>query len=186
MKHVEQALRDFVGVFSELKIPYAVMGGLAVRAHGVPRPTYDVDVLLSIDDERLPELFDAVELAGYTIPEAYRAGWVDKIAEMPFIKFRIYRAEKSTDVDVFLTRTSYQQEIMKRRQLEDLKIGKTWVITSEDVVLLKLVAGRWRDLGDIQDVRFMEGELDQDYLRHWADRLGVREKLEEVLDTPPV
>jgi hypothetical protein len=73
---------------------------------------------------------------------------------------------------------------MKRRQLADLEIGRIWVISPEDVILLKLVAGRWRDLGDIVDVRFMESELDKDYMRHWADKLDVREKLEEMLQSP--
>jgi hypothetical protein len=187
MQHVEQALRDFICLFDELRLPYAVMGGLAVRAYGIPRPTYDVDVILAIDEDRLPELFTAVEVAGYTVPDSYRAGWIDRIAEMPLIKFRIYRPDnQSVDVDVFLMQTAYQREIMSRRRLAELGIGKTWVITAEDIILLKLVAGRSRDMGDIEDVRFMEGDLDYDYMRHWADRLGVRDKLEEELARPPL
>ncbi len=186
MKDVEEALKDFVRVFNSMSIPYAVMGGLAVRAYGVPRPTYDVDVMLAIEEERLPELFDAVEEEGYTVPDSYRTGWVDRIADMPLVKFRIYRPTQSVDVDVFLMRTAYQREMMKRRRLADLDIGKTWVITPEDIVLLKLVAGRHRDLGDVEDVRFMEGELDVEYMRHWADRLGIRDKLEDELAMPPL
>jgi hypothetical protein len=186
MTDVEQALKDYVAIFNALGIPYAVMGGLAVRAYGVPRPTYDVDVMLAIDESKLPELFDAVESAGYTVPESYRSGWVDRIAGMPLVKFRIYRLPQSIDVDVFLVQTAYQREMMKRRRLADLDIGKTWVITPEDIVLLKLIAGRHRDLGDIEDVRFMEGDLDVDYMRFWADRLGIREQLDAELARPPL
>lgn len=54
MKDVEQALLDFIDIFDELRISYAVMGGLAVRAYGVPRPTYDVDVNIVISRDDLP------------------------------------------------------------------------------------------------------------------------------------
>jgi hypothetical protein len=187
MTDVERALQDFVRLFDDLEVPYAVMGGLAVRAYGVPRPTYDVDVLLTVTDDQLPLLFDRVEDAGYTVPEAYRSGWVDRIEGMPLVKFRIYRPDnRSIDVDVFIEQTAYQREIMNRRQRADLSIGPVWVITPEDIVLLKLVAGRSRDMGDIEDVRFMEGDLDEAYMRHWADRLGIRDKLEQELARPPL
>jgi hypothetical protein len=184
MKDVEQALQDFVRVFNTLRIPYVVMGGLAVRAYGVPRPTYDVDVMLAIDGDELPSLYSAVEEAGYTVPASYRTGWVDRVGGMPLVKFRIYRPNGSIDVDVFIVETDYQREIMKRRRLADLELGKTWVISPEDIVLLKLIAGRYRDLGDIEDIRTMEGELDVDYLRYWADKLGIRDKLDEQLSRP--
>lgn len=188
MKHVEAAARDFIHIFDRLQVPYAVMGGLAVRAYGVPRPTYDVDVTLAILEDRLPALYDAVEAAGYTVPDAYRRGWVDRLAQMPLVKFRIYRGtlEESVDVDLFLMETAFQRKTMERRLLTDVEnIGKTWIISPEDLILLKLVAGRPRDWGDIEDVRFMCGDMDEAYLRHWAERLGVLASLEDVLAKRP-
>ena len=41
--------------------------------------------------------------------------------------------------------------------------------------------GRHRDLGDITDILFMQGRLDEQYMRHWAKELGVAEKLEQLL-----
>lgn len=189
MKHVEAAARDFIGIFDRLNLPYALMGGLAVRAFGVPRPTYDVDVTLAIAEERLGELYDAVEAAGYTVPEAYRKGWLDRIAEMPLVKFRIYRGtlSESVDVDLFLVKTEFQRNIMERRIAAEVEnIGSASIVSPEDLILLKLIAGRPRDMGDIDDVRFMHGDLDVDYMRHWATRLEMAEALEDLLKKPPV
>ena len=47
---------------------------------------------------------------------------------------------------------------------------------------LKVLADRDRDRSDVQDVLFMQGELDRDYMKHWADQLGVLPKLVEALD----
>jgi hypothetical protein len=43
MSQLESTLKAMVACFDSLNIPYAVMGGLAVRVHGLPRPTNDVD-----------------------------------------------------------------------------------------------------------------------------------------------
>ena len=43
MNGVAQALHAFVQLFDEMGIPYVVMGGIAVRVYGIPRPTHDVD-----------------------------------------------------------------------------------------------------------------------------------------------
>lgn len=185
MKDVEQALLDFIRIFDAQKIPYAVMGGLAVRAYGVPRPTYDVDVTISVDTDRLPALYQEVKAAGYTVPEAYLSGWVDRIAEMPLVKFRIYRPDRSVDVDVFLAETAFQREIMSRRKESELDVGAAWLVTPEDLILLKLIAGRPRDLGDVQDVLFMQGELDEPYMHRWAEELGVAAALDHALANRP-
>lgn len=43
MSDLTRALKDFTDLFDRLGTPYAVMGGIAVRVYGIPRPTYDVD-----------------------------------------------------------------------------------------------------------------------------------------------
>jgi hypothetical protein len=186
MKDVEAALFDFVNIFDEMQLDYVILGGLAVRAHGVPRATYDVDVGVAIPYARLAEFYDRVEDAGYTVPDSYRSGWVDRIADMPLVKFRIYRPDKSVDVDVFIIESKFQQEIVRRRQSTELDGQTIWIASPEDIVLLKLIAGRHRDYGDIEDMRMMLGDLDEPYLRQWASFLDISDRLENVLKTPPL
>jgi hypothetical protein len=49
------------------------------------------------------------------------------------------------------------------------------------LILLKLIAHRPRDLADIGDVLFMQGQLDEPYMRRWAAVLGVATGLEDAL-----
>ena len=53
------------------------------------------------------------------------------------------------------------------------------MITPEDLVLFKLVAWRPKDQGHLIDLLLVVGPLDDTYLATWADRLGVRDRLEE-------
>ena len=59
-----------------------------------------------------------------------------------------------------------------------------WLVTPEDLILLKLASHRPRDVADICDVRFAQGQLDEGYMRMWADRMGIRPQLEQVLAEP--
>jgi hypothetical protein len=182
MSEVEASLRRMVECFNSLDIPYFVMGGLAIRIHALPRPTYDVDFTISIERDRLPIWFNAVEESGYTVPNQYRSGWVDSVSGMPIVKIRTYLVDgHGVDVDVFLAESDFQKSAMARRQMIRLDEFEMSIVSPEDLVLLKLIANRPRNLIDVQDLLFIQGKLDENYLQKWATALGVGERLQIVL-----
>ena len=182
-KTVEQVLLDMVGVCEEGDFTYAVMGGLAVRVHGIPRPTYDVDFQLTVDEEQLSRFVALVEHRDYTIADQYVAGWRDRVGGMPLIKLKTYMADgHSIDVDIFISETSFQFSTMKRRVRLEFEGQSMWFVSAEDLILLKLLANRPRDIGDITDILFMQGELDEAYMQKWSRPLGVGAQLTKVLE----
>ena len=181
MTDLTAVIHELASLFDSMALPYAIMGGIAVRAHGIPRPTFDVDFTLAVPRDRLATLFTAIEGLGYTIPEQHSSGWIDAVGGMPLVKIRLYLEGRGVDADVFLAETDFQQEVLERRIQTDVEGRRLDVITPEDLILFKLVASRPRDLIDVQDVLFMQGQLDEAYLRRWAKPLGVAEKLEEAL-----
>ena len=48
--------------------------------------------------------------------------------------------------------------------------------------VLKLLANRPRDLSDVADILFVQGQLDEAYMRLWADPLGIIDRLETALE----
>ncbi|XZE20380.1 DUF6036 family nucleotidyltransferase [Pirellulaceae bacterium SH449] len=184
-KTVEQVLMAMVDLCERFSFDYAIMGGIAVRVHGIPRPTYDVDFEVAMTDAQLEVFLDNAETLGYEVPAIYRTGWRDEIGSMPLVKLKTYLAAgKSVDVDIFLEETEFQRSIMSRRQLVEFEGRNLWFVTPEDLVLLKLIAFRPRDLGDISDIIFVQGELDEKYMRHWASKLGIEERLTSTLNQP--
>lgn len=181
MTPVKQLLYDTINTLTDLEVEYAVVGGWAVRAFGVPRATYDVDVTVAIDRDRLPELFAALDDLGYDVDEIYQRGWTDDVAGMPLVKARTFADGRPVIADIFLAENVFQQSIMGRKELADINGIKAWVGSPEDIVLMKLVASRHRDLGDIQDIFLMQGTLDEPYMRKWAAELGVADKLKQAL-----
>ena len=185
MKDVYDTLLDFVDLFNELKLHYAVMGGLAVRAYSIPRSTWDVDLTVAIERKDLPRFFEAVESRGYSIPEAYSRGWVDQVAGMPLVKFKTYCDSGMVDVDVFLAENEFQKSFLSRSQIMSTEVGAVSIVTPEDLILLKLIANRPRDLIDVADLLFIQGPLDESYLKQWGKRLGVLAILEDQLAHRP-
>jgi len=182
MRDLTQALRELVRLFERLEIPYVVMGGIAVRVYGIPRATHDIDFTLALERGRLRDLYQALSDLGYTVPETYTAGWVDRVAGMPLVKARLYLEGWGIDIDLFLAESPFQEQILARRRREELDGFPVWFVSPEDLVLLKLLSHRPRDIADIGDILFTQGELDEDYMHDWARQLGLDEELERVLE----
>jgi predicted nucleotidyltransferase len=182
VKSVEQALLEWVDLCDRINIGYAIMGGLAVRVHGIPRPTYDVDLTINADAKQLKLLFAEAEEIGYTVPDTYKSGWLDRVADMPIAKLRTWLEDgKGIDVDLFISESTFQDSLMSRRVAYEFEGRKLTVVTPEDLVLLKLLANRPRDIGDVQDILFMQGQLDESYMNRWAAELGIADRLSSIL-----
>jgi hypothetical protein len=123
MNGLSQALGQLSQLLEQMGLPYAVMGGLAVRLYGIPRATYDIDLTVAIERARLPDLFQAAEGLGYSVPEAYSSGWTDQVAGMPLIKLRLYLEGHGIDIDIFLAETTFQRVLLQRRRREETDIG---------------------------------------------------------------
>lgn len=187
MQTLNRFLHEFVELFERLGLPYVIIGGFAVRVHAIPRPTYDLDFTLNLDQSDTGTLFNAIEEEGWDIPEEYRRGWTDAIGEERWNLFsaRTFLEGHSIVVDFFVADNEFLRSVLDRRVLCDYDNHQYWFATPEDLILLKLCANRPRDWLDIADVVFMQGQLDDAYLRHWAERLGVLDRLDKALAQPP-
>lgn len=185
MTDLTTVIRDLVTLFERQRLPYAIMGGIAVRAHSIPRPTFDVDFTLAIPRERLAALFAAITDLGYTVPDQYSQGWVDHVGGMPLVKVRLYLEGRGIDADIFLAENDFQSEVIHRRIEAEVDGLRLFLVTPEDLILFKLLASRPRDLIDVEDILFMQGDLDEAYMRKWAEPLGIAQQLEEILAARP-
>ena len=183
-KTLEDVLLEMVGVCETLTLPYAILGGLAVRVNGIPRPTYDVDFEITVTDQRLIEFIEASKKLGYEVAAPYRKGWRDVVGGMPLGTLKTYiEIGHTIDVDVFVNDTPFQTSMMERRLLVAFDNQHLWFVTPEDLILMKLLANRPRDQGDVADVLFVQGQLDESYMRHWANLLSVADRLNKALAT---
>jgi len=144
------------------------IGGLAVLAEGEPRMTRDVDLILFIPRDRLPGFLDLA--AGHGFDVNRRRALADASARGACsIGFQ------GVPVDIILASTDLEESAWVRRRRAKLFGRVANLPSAEDLILLKIIPGRPRDLEDVRTVALAAGaRLDRRYLRTWAERLCDR------------
>ena len=148
-------------MLDEQNIPYAVIGGLAVSHHAVPRLTQDVDLIVATEDAgKFRALF----------PNCYQRGTA--IVE-------IYEIE-GTRVDVLPAKLRYQRAVVKNAVAGQIQGTPAKVASVRDLILLKMFAApnrpelyaRRQDETDITALlRVNSTSISDDEIRYVGDRL---------------
>jgi hypothetical protein len=66
-------LKDVFSSFQKYNVRYLVIGGIAAVLHGVPRATFDLDILIEATEENAQRLLDALaesQFGGYQVIDA--------------------------------------------------------------------------------------------------------------------
>lgn len=175
LEHCWQALEP-------LQLPMALMGGLALSAWRYPRATRDVDLLIGFGSSQPEVLLHTLGTAGFRFK---RDPPVRQLGDMQIlqVEFEPRDAFVSIPVDLLLVNSDYHHEALGR--IVPLRLPnfatEIFVLSCEDLVLHKLIAGRMIDLSDSSAVlRANRDVLDMQYLLLWANRLNVIGDLQKV------
>jgi predicted nucleotidyltransferase len=172
----EQALARAASIFDERGILYALIGGLAVAAWGVPRSTEDIDLLAQA--ARSDELDRALLAAGFAAD--WRRGGPDD--PIPLL-LRLGTASGPT-IDVVCATRPWEREILARAVRVGLPDGaEVRVVAVDDLIVLKLLAGGPRDLADVVELLGVVGPLPE--LGARAAARGVGDLLRRVQASLP-
>lgn len=169
---VADLLAALAAVFSDLGHRWYLFGAQAVTLWGRPRMSADVDVTASVTDDSLPVLVEAMRRAGFEPRVRDLVAFVAKTRVAPFVHLAT-----ALPLDIVLAGSGLEDEMLERAVVVDVGGARIPVISPEDLVVVKLLAGRSKDLDDVRGV-----------LRERASRLDLRRVratlalLEEALD----
>lgn len=164
------ALALIASVFDRAGLRYAVIGGHAVNAWLEPRITIDLDVTVAADPEALARARVALEAAGYRVNDEHGA-------ELPsgpdFVRF--VRGPADPPIELQAAKTALQQAVIERAS------HATGLATAspEDLIVLKLIAHRPKDLGDLAGLLSLPA-LDWPYIERRVDEWEVRDRLDRL------
>lgn len=155
--------RDVLTFLARHDVLACIIGGLAVQRWGEPRVTQDVDLTLLAPFGKEAELVDLL-LAGYDAREAHAREFA--------LTYRVLklRAPDGIPIDVSLGAFPFEIEVMERASRWRLSPKIELIVCSaEDLLIYKLVAGRPRDLLDVDGiVRLQWRHLDLARVRFWT------------------
>jgi predicted nucleotidyltransferase len=157
---------DFQSIFKELntqKIDYLVVGGLAVNFHGVPRMTYDIDLMILLQQENISKFVTKLTDWGYRpkIPvnpmdladEAKRKSWVQE-KRMKAINF-YSETLPIGEIDIIFDSLIPYDELKSRAVLIEIGSEKIPTVSIHDLIKLKQNSGRKQDLADVEYLKMI-------------------------------
>lgn len=150
----EHAVLAFAALADRLHLRWYVFGAQAVNLHGFPRTTADLDVTLDLGDHDLPELRVALRRAGFDTREADDA-FVLATRVLPVV----HRAT-GLPVDLVLAGPGLEQIFLDEVDTWTIRRRKVCVLSVENLVVTKLLAGRPRDVEDVRELVARRDDLD--------------------------
>lgn len=165
----------------------AIIGGVAASLLGRPRVTGDVDALVLVDDDTWQDFLAAGVFHGVRVRRP------DAVAFARRSRVLLLRHEPSgIDIDVSVGLLPFEHELIARARRRRVGGIVVPIPTPEDLVVMKAIAHRARDLGDIEGIVAMHPRLDtariRRLVREFADVLEAPEivaDLERVLERRP-
>lgn len=153
------ALRALGALLDGLGVRWVLIGALAANRYRTsPRLTQDVDLLLANAGPGLEALEEALRSEGWGIQRASAEGELLRL-----------RHPELGIADLMFAGTEYQQEAIGRAREEPIgDDANALVLTPEDVIIHKLIAGRAQDLADIEAILAAKIQLDESYIERWA------------------
>lgn len=145
-----------------------IIGGIAASLLGKPRFTADIDAVILLGVEDLPNLIGAASEQGIVS----RIGDAESFARKNRILLVRHQAS-GTNIDISLGILPFEIEMVARSQ--NLKVGSLYLNlpTPEDLIILKSVANRPQDLMDIQAIAASHPDLDKERVRFWVEQFGA-------------
>jgi len=139
-------LQDVFRSFQRHDVKYVVIGGIAAILHGVPRATFDLDILIEATADNTKRLLDALLDAGLGSASLTTAR--DLLAnEITIFKDRV-RLDVQTSAPGIAFADAWQHRKTMSYQGQEF-----FILSKEDLIASKRAAGRKVDL---EDVRLLE------------------------------
>lgn len=136
-------------------VEFAVVGGVAAAIHGRPRVTKDVDLLALADLDDLEELVARGASFGLTPRED------DAIAFARTTRvLLLLHAPSGIEVDVSFGALPFERDLVENSIPVRIDAQSFLVARPEDILVMKALAMRPRDVADIEGILVLHPELD--------------------------
>ena len=165
--HVGEVLAALGTCFDSLGVRWYLFGAQAAIFHGVARLTADVDVTVLPEVHSTDRLASVMEANGFRLRVTVTDDFVAKTRVLPFV-----HSSTRLPVDVVLAGPGIEEQFLDRAELHVLEGVRVPIATVEDLVTMKILAGRPKDLDDAKGMlRARSEEIDLDHVRRMLQLL---------------
>ncbi len=158
----QRLLKKIGPLLDRHRIPYMVIGGQAVLLYGEPRLTKDIDITLGVGLESL----DAIKAIVDRLSLKYLTQDVDTFVKETMV-LPVIEERTGIRVDLIFSFSPYERQAIERARKIPLGRAKIKFAALEDVVIHKIIAGRPRDIEDVQSILVKNPGYDSQYIKKW-------------------
>ncbi len=144
-------LQDVFASFQSHEVKYLVMGGIASILYGVPRATFDLDILIKASSENAQLLLKALDNAGFG------SAALTSPKEILAHEITVFRDYVRIDVQTSTPGITFE-EAWPRRKTMDFQGQQLNVLSKDDLIASKLASGREVDLEDVRLLKLDDSE----------------------------
>jgi hypothetical protein len=146
--------------FDAASVPAAIVGGIAASLLGSPRVTKDVDFVALADEALWQDLLDVGRRYGISprIPDALEFASTTRV-------LLLSHQPSGIELDVSFAGLPFERELIERATTRTLKGISFRVATAEDVLVMKALALRPRDIADMESILTVAPALDLERVR---------------------
>lgn len=140
-----------------------IIGGIATSLVGKPRYTADVDAMFLLSTAEIPRLLELAKKEGIE-PRIDAAADFAKKNRVLLLR----HVSSEINVDISLGILPFEEEIVERSTVHKFNTLQIRIPTPEDLIILKAVAHRPKDLQDIRDIVEKQPNLDVTRIKKWV------------------
>ena len=145
-------IQKICNAFAKEKIPYAIVGGIAVALHGLPRGTFDLDLVIRWNEKNLIGMEAILKNYGLISRLPINAKDIftfrdEYIENRNLIAWNFYNPEAQNEqVDLLINFDLGR----KKTIIKKISNSELHVLNIKDLIKMKRAAGREQDLSDVQ------------------------------------
>lgn len=170
-------LRDLTKWLQAEHVPAIIIGGVAASILGRPRMTQDVDVLLQLGEEHWDEFLTSGEQFGF-VPRRSDALTFARKAQVLLLR----HTPSGIDTDMVIAALPFEKDAIARSKKVRVGEIRLPLPLPEDLITMKAVAGRPRDMGDIESILDAQPKTDIRRVRRWVRELAAGLAMPEILE----
>ncbi|HEX3913869.1 MAG TPA: nucleotidyltransferase [Steroidobacteraceae bacterium] len=171
------ALTDLVKWLDVMQVPSMIIGGVAASVLGRPRLTQDVDALAILSEEAWAGAISTAA-SHQILPRIENP--LDFARRSRVLLMR--HAESGIDIDLTFARLSFEQTAIHNSEVHDIGGVRVRLPRVEDLLIMKAVARRPKDLEDIEGLLAAHPEADVAAVRRWVREFAAATGMSDMLD----
>lgn len=150
-----------------------IIGGVAVGLLGKPRYTADVDAVVLLSTKNISNFLQLAR-AENIVPRIENAEDFARRSRVLLLKY----APTETEIDISLGIMPFEEEMIERGEIKSFANLSARLPTPEDLIIMKAIAHRPKDLEDIRTIVDKNPDLDHGRIEHWVKDFA------ELMETP--